>query len=257
MDDIVFLFFAAAAAFAVVVEAGFRLGRRYSDPADRAARDHVGALQAASLGLLALLLGFTFAMAVSRYDARKALVLDEANAIGTTYLRAGLLPAAQQEEIRKLLKSYVAARLEFYEARVDASRLAAAGAAAARIEGELWKLAGSAVALDARSVPAGLFVQSLNELIDLNEKRRVALDNRVPAVVLYLLYAVSVGALGFIAYGYGLAGRRRHGSTMAFALLVAMVLTVILDLDRPRRGLILVSQESMLRLKASLDQDKP
>ena len=251
------LFLAALAAFALAMEAGFRLGRRHRDRSDGYTTTHVSALQAALLGLLALLLGFTFAMAVSRFDTRKSLVVDEANAIGTTYLRAQLLPPPQRQELVTLLKAYVAARLAFFDAGVDKARLDAAYAAASRIEGQLWASAIVLAEQDRRSVTAGLFIQSLNDVIDLNEKRRVALENHVPDIVIYLLFAVSMVAVGFIAYGGGLAGQRRHGSTAIFALLIALVLATILDIDRPRRGLVQVVQDSMTRLKADLEKASP
>lgn len=250
----VFVLLGALVVFLAAIELGFRLGLRQRDRSDDAAKSQLGALQAGLLGLLALLLGFTFNMAVSRFDVRKTLVLDEANAIGTTYLRARFLPPPHQQEAARLLKEYVAARLDFYRAGIDADRLAAASASAARIQQQLWTHAAMSAAQDPRSVPIGLFIQSLNDVIDLSEKHQVALDDHVPGAVMYLLFIVAAGALGFIAYGSGLAGRRRHGLTGAFALMVAIVLAIIIDLDRPRRGLILVSQASMVRLQAALDQ---
>ena len=154
-------------------------------------RNHVEALQSAVLVLLALLLGFTFAMAVSRFDTRKGLVLEEANAIGTTSLRAQFLSEPQRSEALALLRQYVSARLDFYGAGIDQVRLEAASAAAQGIMNRLWALAVTAAAADPRSVPTGLFAQSLNDLIDANEKRRVALDNHVPEAVVYLLLLVS------------------------------------------------------------------
>ncbi|MEQ1773794.1 MAG: hypothetical protein ABL891_08425 [Burkholderiales bacterium] len=242
------------AGFLVAMEAGFRLGLRYSAVSGEPEKDHNSALQAAILGLLALLLGFTFLMAVSRFDTRKALVLDEANAIGTTFLRSKLLPAAQRDAAPGLLRSYVAARLTFHNASNDRARLDAANAEASRIEEQLWALSKAAAAQDERSVTTGLFIQSLNEVIDTREKRQVALDNHVPEAVIYLLLAVSLAALGLLAYGCGLERKRRLPSNALFALLIALVLTTILDIDRPRRGLIEVSQDSMIRLKATLEQ---
>ena len=110
----------------IVLEVGFRLGRRGFDGADEDALDHVGMLQGSVLGLLALLLGFSFAMAVERFDLRKALVVDEANAIGTTALRAQYLPAPHNTQAMQLLREYVSVRLEFYSAGQDESRLAQA-----------------------------------------------------------------------------------------------------------------------------------
>jgi hypothetical protein len=243
------------ALFSVFIELGFRLGRRSGRGHDEATKNHLGALQAGLLGLLALLLSFTFAMAVSRFDDRKALVVEEANAIGTTYLRAKLLPSPQREEIESRLRQYVQARLDFYYAVIDEARLAAAHSKTSELQSRIWALAGVLAAQDPKSVPTGLFIQSLNETIDLAEKRQVALDNRVPETVLLMLFVVSVGALGFIAFSSGLAGHRRAVSTGIFALLIALVLTIIIDLDRERRGLIRVSQESMLRVQEALKND--
>lgn len=249
------VFLAIFAGFLAALEAGFRLGRRHSNVCDESDRAQIGALQAAVLGLLALLLGFTFLMAVSRFDTRKSLVLDEANAIGTSFLRSKLLPAVQRDEAPGLLRAYVAARLAFDSARNDLDRIETANAEASRIEGQLWTLAAAAASQDQRSVPTGLFIQSLNEVIDIREKRQAALDNHVPEAVIYLLLTVSVAALCLVAYGCGLANRRRMASNAIVGLLIALVLTIILDIDRPRRGLIQVSQDSLLRLKATLEQD--
>lgn len=242
------------AGFLATLEAGFRLGLCRSDGSDDADHSHCGALQTAMFGLLALLLGFTFLMAVSRFDTRKELVLDEANAIGTTFLRSKLLPAAQRDAVPGLLKSYVAARLAFHNASNDRARLDAVNADASLIEEQLWALSAAAAAQDQRSVTTGLFIQSLNDMIDIREKRQVALDNHVPEAVIYLLLAVSATALGLLAYGCGLSKKRRLRSNALFALLIALVLMTILDIDRPRRGLIEVSQDSLLRLKATLEQ---
>jgi len=240
------------AGYLLVLELSFRLGRARAARGDAGAREHIGSLQGSMLGLLALLLGFTFAMAVSRFDTRKALVLEEANAIGTTLLRASLLPEPAQQEVPLQLAAYVDARLAFYAAGVDPARLAAANASAARLERQLWSLGSAAAQADVRSVPVGLFIQSLNEVIDVREKCRVALDNHVPEAVIHLLLVSSCVALALVAYGCGLSRRRRFVSNATFALLLALVLTTILDIDRPRRGLIQVSQDSLVRLKASL-----
>jgi hypothetical protein len=239
--------------FFVAIEVGFRFGHRQKTDADDFFKNHVGALQGALLGLLALLLGFTFAMAVSRFDTRKELVLEESNTIGTIYLRSRLLPDPYSSELQLLLRTYVDTRLAFYDAGVDRNRLNTANAITKRLQERLWLVAIAASQQDPHSVPAGLFVQALNEVIDLHEKRLRALENHVPEVVLYLVCAVAVGALGFIGYGCGLRGRRYFLSTALVAFLVALVLAVILDLDRPRRGLIRVSQDSMEKLKESLE----
>jgi len=255
--DEVALFFLNVFLFLVVIEVGWRLGFRHRRGDDEAAKSHVTALQSALLGLLALLLGFTFAMAVSRFDTRKSLVLEESNAIGKAYWRSQLISEAHRTGLARQLKQYVAARLDFHAAGNDRARLDAANATSLRLEQEIWKSAGSAQNDDQKSTTTLLFIQALNDMFDVNEKRRVALENHVPDPVLYLLLGVSVGALGFMAYGAGLSGRRRLVSTGIFAALIALVLTFIVDIDRPHSGLIVVSQESMVRLKAILDQASP
>ena len=247
------LFTVTLAAFLVAIEIGFRFGLRNQHQDNHATKAHIGALQAALLGLLALLLGFTFAMAVSRFETRKSVVLDESNAIGTAWLRAQLLPLPQRQDIRKLLKAYLVARIEFHDAGINHAQFSAASATTSRLQNQIWTLAAAAAEQDPRSIPTGLFIQSLNEMIDLSETHRIVLDNHVPDTVVYLLLVVSLGSLGFIAYGSGLSGHRRSCSTAIFALLVALVLVTILDMDRPRRGLIRVNQDSMLRLKEALD----
>jgi hypothetical protein len=251
------LFVVILALFLLAMEAGFRLGSRRSGEEGDGKKTHAGDLQSAVLVLLALLLGFTFAMAVARYDTRREFVLQEANSIGTTSLRARFLPEPLRTEAAGLLREYVAARLDFYYAGIDRSRLNAAGVAADRIEKRLWTLATAAAAADPRSVPTGLFIQSLNEVIDDNEKRRVAMDNHVPEAVIYLLLLVAAAALGFVAYGCGLSGRRRLAMNATFAMLITLVITIILDIDRPRRGLVKVNQDSMLRLQQSMRQQGP
>lgn len=242
----------AFAVLMVVLEFGFRMGVRASAASDEFLPDHVSLLQGSMLGLLALLLGFTFAMAVDRYDLRKALVLEEANAIGTTVLRAAHLPPPHDEQAWLLLNQYVSARLEFYAAGLGSERLARAQGSAAELQKKLWALTVTLAQEQPRSVPVGLFIETLNDLIDDSEKRMAALDNRVPGVVIVLLFAVAGVAMSLIAYHCGLAGHRRLGLNSLFALLIALVITIILDIDRPRSGLVHVSQGSMQRLRDSL-----
>jgi hypothetical protein len=255
--DELLLGLAALIVVMAATELGFRLGRRHRADADDATRAHFATLQAALLGLLALIIAFTFSIAVARFDARKDLVIEESNAIGTTYLRARLLAEPQRKEVIGLLRAYVDDQLAFYAAGIDPARLAAANAATARVQERLWTIAIAMSEQDPRSVPTGLFVQSLNGVIDLHAKRIRALENRLPDAVIYLLLVVAVGTIGFVGYGRGLAARRSFVSTTILSSLVALVFTIILDLDRPRRGLITVSQSSMERLQAVLKAAQP
>jgi hypothetical protein len=239
------------------LEVGFRLGRWRRAAADEGLRAHLMALQGAILGLLALLFGFTFAMAISRYEVRKALVLEEANALGTTVLRAQLLPNPEADSARRLLREYVDARLAFYAAGVDTHLLDLSNQRALGLQAELWQLGRAAALEDPRSVPIGLFLEALNGVIDDHEKRLTALDNHVPPTVLVLLALVSLTALGLMAFVCGLDLRRRFLPNALLALLLSVVFATILDLDRPRRGLIRVSQGSLERLANSFGAPVP
>jgi len=214
-------------------------------------------LQAASLGLLALLLGFTFSMALTRFDIRKQLVLDEANAIGTTYLRAQLLPDPARKEVSDLLHHYVDVRLEFYQAGIDQGKLQKVDEDTEKLHRALWSYAITTGGQDPRAIPTGLFIQSLNEVIDLHSKRMTAMENHVPESVFVLLLVVATLSLGLVGYGAGMGRDRNLLPTVISVLLIASVILLIMDLDRPRRGLIKVSQQSMVRLQDSLKKVTP
>ena len=253
LDEII-LFFIVVAIFCVVLELAFRLGRHHRAHSNDSTRSHLTVLQTALLGLLALLLGFNFAMASSRFEARKTLIQDEVTVIGSTYLRAKLLPSDLRGKVTALLKDYVSARIEFMRAGTDEKLLKAASESSRTIEDQLWNLAVAAEAQGEASAAMNLVIQSLTDVYNVNEKRRAEQDDHVPATVINLLLVVAIGALGFIAYSYGLGHRRRHGSTAVFAILIAMVFTITLDLDQPRSGFIRVGEESMLRLQEDLNR---
>ena len=252
--DEVYLFFVVLVIFLAIIELSYRLGRKLRKPADIAAKTHISALQTALLGLLALLLGFTFAMSVTRFETRKNLVLEEANAIGNAYWRSQLIPAERRPMVAGMLHEYTSASLDYHLADQDSPRFNAANATARRIERQI-RAAVAARAESPPSISTIMFVQAVNEMAQINEKRRVALENHVPEPVYYLLFIVAAGAMAYIAYGTGLHGRRRPISTGMFAALIALVLTFILDIDQPGSGLIRVGQESMERMQAMLAQE--
>lgn len=236
----------------LVAEGAFRAGVSRRSGADETDQSLVSALQGALLGLLALMLGFTFSMSVSRYDARKELVLAEATSLGTTYLRAGLLAEPHRSTMQGLLREYTAARLAFYDAGTDRARLDEVNAATGKLQDRIWAAAKAAADASPQSIPTGLLIHSLNDTLDMSEKRLSALSNHVPDVVVVLVLLVAVVSFGFIGYGCGLTGRRHIVMTTVVAMLVAFVVAVILDLDRPRRGLVTIGQDAMLRTAQSM-----
>ncbi len=230
------------------IEVGYRIGRRRAAIAEPEKESAAGAMANASLALLAFLLAFTFGFAGSRFEARRSVLLDEVNAIGTTYLRAGTLPQPERTQARDLLREYVDVRLQ----GVRSGELGQAIRRSEEIQSRLWE---SAAALGERSpgsIMLGLYLQTLNQMIDLHTKRVTEGRVRIPAIVWIVLYAITVLAMVEIGYQTGLAGRRRPLSTPAFALAFAAVILLIADLDRPQKGWIRVSQLPMEELRRSM-----
>ena len=249
--------FAAIALLLVAIEVGYRLADRIPPGLPDSAKSPALAISGAIFGLLALLLGFTFSMSLSRFDQRKQLVVQEANAIGTTYLRSGLLPEPDRSAVAGLLRSYVDARLDFYNLRDDQAQFRNVIDRSEKLQNELWLYVVHGVQKGDRSVTTGLFIQSLNEVIDLHTDRMAAMENHVPESVLLLLFLVALMAAVLVGYACGLAKRRHLFSTSIVALLIGLVIIAIIDLDRPSRGLIRVSQKSMIRLHDSMKNDAP
>lgn len=242
----------SAIALLAATEIGYRLGSRLHRTNDEARRQQVGSIQGAILGLLALLLGFTFAMAAARYENRRVLVLDEANAIGTTYLRAKLLGEDHQQKIEQLLRRYVDARLDFYGAGADLDKLDAAEKATAQFQHELWSHA-AAAAMEAPTPITATFITTLNEAIDLDASRVNALRSHVPGAVWLLLLIVAFCGCYACGYAAGASGVRGQFGSVILPLLIAVVIALIADLDRPREGFIGISQQPMSDLQEALD----
>ncbi len=233
-------------------ELGFHLGRKAEPRTNEKTKSQISVVQGAILGVLGLLLGFTTAMAVSRFDARRQLVLEEANAIGTSYLRTQLLTSPESTEIASLLRQYVDVRLQYSGAGADLEHLKAAKDRAGRLQNEFWSRGVVFAQKDPRSVTAGLLLQSLNQVIDLEAARWTAFVHHVPETVIYVDGVVALLAAILVGYGYGL-GRQRHLFSMfILALSITAVLAVIVDLDRPRQGFIQVSQQPMIHLQHQL-----
>ncbi len=240
------------------LEVGYRLGRPRAAAASEALRSHIGVVQGSLLGLLALVLGFTFAVALQHFDARNQAVVTEANALGTTWLRAVLLPEPARGELRGLLSQYVDARIDesHLTLAADAARHAALARTDELIEA-LWAATGRALAADDRVTTTGLFVQTLNDAIDAYGARSAALDRHVPEVVLWILFVTFAVSAGVLGYGAGLAAHRPPLASVLLVLLMVVVSYLIVDLDRPRRGLVQVSQQPMLSLRASMAPSAP
>ena len=234
-----------------LAEFGYRAGLRLFAAKDEPRKSQIGGIQGAILGMLALLLGFTFSMAVTRYEVRRDLVLQEANSIGTTYLRAALLPDARRIAVENLLRQYVDARLDFYGAGMSPAKLAAAESHTSKLQHELW-MQTVAASREAPNPITATFITALNDTIDLDESCMNAFRARVPGSVWLLLLVVAGAGCCASGYGAGASGARTGFSIIMLPLLIAVVITIIADFDQPRHGLISVSQQPMLDLKAGL-----
>ena len=236
------------------VEVGYTLGRRM-DSVPESMRAQINTIQGSMLGVLALLLGFTFSLALQRYDIRSAAVVEEANAIGTSLLRASLLPEPAGAEAHDLLRDYLQLRVQAASLSLDLDEERAAVLRQSNQTFEaLWQHAARTAQQNPNPVTTGLFVQSLNDLIDAYGTRDAALERHVPEVVLFLLFITFLMAACIVGYASGLARHRASFATYILVALIAFLVFIIIDLDRPRRGLIEVSQQPLVSLLESLEQ---
>jgi len=232
-------------------EAGYFLGRHFRATSDPEARSQISMVEGSLHGLMGLLLGFTFSMAVARFDMRQDYVVDEANALGTVLLRSEMLSESAAVSVRPKLRAYANVRLELIEGASEREKLDHALQKTAVLQTELWAIAKE----ESRARPglvSTTFATSLNALYDLTEKRVSALENKVPFSVWIVLYIVACLATCSLGFGSGLMGRRMLLPVLCLPLLVSTLLTLLIDLDNPRKGMIRVSQSSMIRFRDSV-----
>jgi hypothetical protein len=227
-------------------EGGFRIGRRGKREGDAP----LGTLVGAGLGLLAFFLAFTFGIAASRFEVRRQLVLDEANAIGTAHLRAALVPEPHRTEIQSLLREYIDRRIQ----GVQSGMLEEALTRSEELHRQLWREVVALGEADPHSIVAGLLIESINEVIDLHQKRVTAgLRSRIPERVWDVLFLLTV--VSMLASGYQ-AGHApgRSPAVVLLALAFSSVILVIADLDRPQEGSLHVSQQALIDTRESMDR---
>lgn len=232
-------------------ELGFRLGWRLHKKKDHARKGLIGGIQGAVLGLLGLLLGFTFAMAVQRYDTRRGLVVQEANAIGTTYLRASMLPDAHQAPVKELLRRYVDLRLKYWPLVDDPAKLAESMRLVGEVQAELWKHTTES-AKEAPTDITAKFIEALNQTIDIEAERVAALRAGIPCGVWLLLVMVAAFGCVTTSYGAGAEGARSQLGGVFLPLLITVVIVLIFDISQSRVGLIQIGQQPLVDLQQSL-----
>jgi hypothetical protein len=214
-------------------------------------REPFGVLQAALLGVVGLILAFGLSLAVGRYEDRRAAIVTEANAIGTTYLRAQLVAEPARSRSLELLRRYADLALRISKEVPNSSGMRRTTAAEEVVQRRLWGLAGQAIdGAPVASAPR-LYVETLNETIDAQEARLSALNNRVPGAVLALEVFGAAAALALLALHISVLGRGLF-ALIAAAALVSLLLVVTFDLDRPTRGVITVPATPLVSVRASM-----
>jgi len=236
----------AAGSLAIVVlfgmlamlEAGRLIARRRALADPESARVGTGVIEGAIFGLLGLLIAFTFSGAASRFDARRQLIVQEANAIGTAYLRLDLLPASTQPGLRDAFRRYVDSRLEIYRKIPDLDAARAAFAASTRIQHEIWSTAVSACRSDPNPPSTMLLLPALNEMIDITTTRLAAAQTHPPPIIFVMLGALAL--LSALLAGYAMGTGKGHNWVyiLGFVAVISVTVYVILDIEFPRLGFI-------------------
>jgi hypothetical protein len=213
-------------------------------------REPVGIVQGAFFALVGLILAFGLTLAIGRYDTRRTAVVDDANTIGTAYLRAQTLAEPMRGESLNLLREYTDASIALSLAVPTTDRFARVLAREDVLQRRLWSLAGNALTAAPRDSAPRLYVESLNEMIDQQTVRVAALNNRIPNAVLALEVFGAAFAFGLLALYTAMHGRGATTVVLAGALVTVLVL-IIFDLDRPTRGLIRIPDAPLIALRAS------
>ena len=235
---------------------GLLLGRRMGSSSDTL-REPLGVVQGALIGFMGLVLAFGLSLALGRYESRRADTVDEANAIGTTYLRAQTLPEPLRTETLDVLPRYTQISIAIAATVPGSPAEERALAASERDQRRLWALAGQALDHEPAASAPRLYVESLNEMFDAQSTRVYALGNRVPTAVLVVEVGGAALALGALAVHLALhlsTIRRGLAATVVAALLVTVLLVVTFDLDRPTRGLIRVPPTPLVDVYTSMSE---
>ncbi|HEX5579318.1 MAG TPA: hypothetical protein VFY43_06605 [Candidatus Limnocylindria bacterium] len=250
LDQIPFLLFVVLLfAFCLAAyEVGFRVGKRRQEAGETENEGPTGMIVGAILALMAFLLAIAMGMAGDRFDVRRGLVQQEANAIGTTYLRAGYLPEPASSELRELLVEYTPLRI----ATSDRGELQTNIDRSVELQHEMWGIAQD-VARENSSDVVALFLESLNEVIDVHSQRITAgLYARVPPTILWLLIGGVVLSLGLVGYSAGLSGKHALVIAVILILTLGTVIALVIDIDRPADGFIETSQQPLISLQDSI-----
>lgn len=209
----------------------------------------------ASITMLSLLIGFTFSVALNRYDTRRDLVVEEAAALTMAWERIRLEPVEFRDRMQPLAQRYVAARLAYFQFGVVVDRQRAADVAAEEQQNRLWDIANEIVAADARPMVTRALIDAMSRVDDVAWRRESAAREHIPLLVIDLLILFSLITAAIIGYSTGLQAKVNRPINIAFFTLLTLAIVMVLDLDRPRSGLVRVSQKPMIDLQADMAAD--
>ena len=236
------------------LEIGRRLGLRRKAEDAKGAEKGLGAVEGAIFGLMGLIISFTFSGAGERFQHRRELIVQEANAIGTAWLRIDLLPPVAQPAMRELFRQYVDARLGIYQKLPDRAAARAENTRSVQLQGEMWELAITASRARETNTESVLLLPALNEMFDITTTRAVAAETHPPMVIYAMLLALAF--LCSLLAGYDMAESRSRNwlHTVGFALIMTLTLYVIVDLEYPRLGFIRIdaADHILVELRASM-----
>lgn len=223
----------------LLLEIGRRMGRRRTGKEEEAARAGLGAVEGAVFALLGLLIAFTFSGAAARFDLRRQLIVQEANALGTAWLRIDLLPSHARPALRDLFRRYTDARLALYQNLQDAEAANAARSEGNRLQGEIWRAAVAACQESPDPLKAQI-IPALNELFDIATTRLMARQTHPPQIVFVMLGFLALMSALLAGYAMARARSRSWIHIIGFSVIMAATVYVILDLESPRIGLLRV-----------------
>jgi hypothetical protein len=235
--------YAAIALFAgmlLMIELGRRVGGRQRAKIMQGGAAGVGAVEAAIFALLGLLVAFTFQGAAARFDGRRSLISQEANNIGTAWLRIDLMPPGAQPAMRDLFRQYLDSRLGTYRKLPDLAAATAEMEHTARLQTEIWNLAVSSGKGEGSNIIAVTLIPALNQMFDIVTTRTMAAHTHPPAVVFVMLGFLACASAFFAGHGMSGSKTRSWVHILGFAAVLAVTVFVILDLEFPRLGLIRV-----------------
>lgn len=252
-----FVFISSIIFVMISIELGYLLGRRVHVGSPEEKESPVSSLAGAVLALTAFMLAFTFGIASSRFDARKELVREDANAIRTMYLRSDLMPAPENAEAKRLLREYLEVRLTLakLESVQETSELLPQ---IAMIQHQLWELVTEYIREYGSSDVNALIVDSMNEIIEIHAVRvAVGLQARIPLGMWIILCSLTAFGMAGIGYQTGIAGSKRSKARPVLAIAFALVIVLIAELDRPDGGYIRVTQQPLIDLQTWIvEQDE-